>query len=148
METEYIIIAVNVALFIIIPYLPDMVFTHIIDNYFAAAVLLGMLLYSITYGYLVAVSTFTSVLSFYVESHKRKVLKIKPVEKPVEPMSITETVVDEVHPPVDVPDSEEVEFLPKDDTGTDDYEAVDTKEVLPTASDSKEAVEVLEKESE
>lgn len=148
METEHIIIAVNVVLFIIIPYLPDMVFTHVIDNYFAAAVLLGILLYSITYGYLVAVSTFTSVLSFYVESHKRKVVKVKPVEKVVEPTSITETAVNEVHPPADVPDAEEVEFIPKEDTGTDEYEAVDTKEVLPTASDSKEAIEILEKESD
>jgi hypothetical protein len=157
METEHIIIGVNLALFLVIPYLPDVVFHYFVDSYLGAAVLLAIILYSITYGYLVAVSTFSSMLSLYVESHKRKVENVKGSAPAKVEVSTSEAlksiapapkiVPTEVHPDADLPDGEPATFVPSDTTGSDEFESVDTKEVLPTVSLSKDVITLLEKDS-
>ena len=151
METEHYIIIVNLVLFLVIPYLPDVVFTYFIDTYIGATLIIGLILYSIMYGYLVTMSTFASGLSLYVESHKRRVKSIKgssiltTVSTPEVVLPSTHVLPNEVHPDVDIPDGEPTTFLPKEDSGTDEYTSVDTKAVLPTASVSADVIDILEK---
>lgn len=155
MKPELIIIAVNVFVFVISPFLPDFFYDKLLNNYFAAAVLFGLNLYSILYGYLAAVSTFMGVTSLYAEMHARKARKVKKVKEQklegevLKQFEAPEPVIpNEVHPEAHVPDGEEVAFVPKKDSGDDAFDPVDKtineKEPLPTISLSKDAEQVYE----
>jgi hypothetical protein len=155
MNIELIIIAVNVFIFVVAPFLPDMFYDNILNTYLAAAILFGLNLYSVLYGYLAAVSTFMGVTSLYAELHARKAKRVKQVKpqklqsEALKQFEAPEPVVpNEVHPEANVPDGEEVPFLPKKDSGDSTFEAVDKtineKEALPTISLSKDAEQVYE----
>lgn len=155
MNTELIIIAVNVFVFVLAPYLPDFFYDKLLNNYLAAAVLFGLNLYSVLYGYLAAVSTFMGVTSLYAEMHARKAKRVKRVKgqklegEVLKQFEAPEPLVpNEVHPDPHVPDGEEVSFVPKKDSGDDAFEPVDKtineKEALPTISLSKDAEQVYE----
>ena len=155
MNIEYIIIAVNVFIFVVAPFLPDVFYDNILNTYLAAAILFGLNLYSIMYGYLATVSTFMGVTSLYAELHARKAKKVKQLKEQkikgevLNQFEAPEPVVpNEVHPEPNVPDGEEVAFLPKKDSGDSTFEAVDKtineKEPMPTISLSKDAEQVYE----
>ena len=155
MNIELIIIAVNVFIFVVAPFLPDVFYDNVLNTYVAAAILLGLNLYSVLYGYLAAVSTFMGVTSLYAELHARKAKRVKQVKpqklqsEALKQFEAPEPVVpNEVHPEANVPDGEEVPFLPKKDSGDSTFEAVDKtineKEALPTISLSKDAEQVYE----
>lgn len=155
MKPELIIIAVNVFVFVVSPFLPDFFYDTVLNTYLAAAVLFGLNLYSVLYGYLAAVSTFMGVTSLYAELHARKARKVKQVKQQklegdiLKQFEAPEPVVpNEVHPDPHVPDGEEVAFVPKKDSGDDAFKPVDKtineKEPLETVSLSKEAEQVYE----
>lgn len=157
MNTEIIIVGVNLLVFIISPFLPDYFYNNILNTYVAAAVLFALNLYSVLYGYLATISTFMGVTSLYAELHARKARKVKKVKEQVlegevlNQFQAPEPVLpDEVHPDANSPDNEEVTFTPNKDTGDDKFEAVDKtideKEALPTISLSKDAEKVFEED--
>jgi hypothetical protein len=153
MSTEYIIIFTNLLVFIVSPFLPNVFYDYFVETYVGATVLLLVLLYSITYGYLVAVSTFTGIASLYAESHVRKASKVKKTkvstdtyEKQLAPAE--NLLPNEVHPEAHVPEEENVAFLPKEESDSNNFKALDSsineKEALPTISLSKDATNVYE----
>jgi hypothetical protein len=155
MKPELIIIAVNILIFVVAPFLPNVFYENVLNNYFAAAVLFGLNLYSILYGYLAAVSTFMGVTSLYAEMHARKAKKIKQVkEQTLKGEVLTQfekpepIIPNEIHPEPHTPEGEEVAFVPKKDSGDDVFEPVDKtineKEALPTISLSKDAEQLYE----
>ena len=157
MNIELIIIAVNVFVFVVSPFLPDVFYEKVLNTYLTAAVLFGLNLYSVLYGYLAAVSTFMGVTSLYAELHARKARKVKKVKEQVlegevlNQFQAPESLLpDEVHPDANTPDNEEVTFTPDKDTGDDKFEAVDKtideKGALPTISLSKDAEKVFEED--
>jgi len=84
---EYGIIFINLFVFLIAPYLPNVVYDSFVETYVGAILLLLVVLYSIMYGYLVTVSTFTAVASLFAESHARKASKVKGAANLPEPPS-------------------------------------------------------------
>ena len=51
-------------------------YNYFVETYYGATILLLLSLYSISYGYLAAVSSFTGIASLYAESHARKSRKV------------------------------------------------------------------------
>lgn len=86
---EYGIIFINLFVFLIAPYLPNVVYDSFVETYVGAILLLLLVLYSIMYGYLVTVSTFTAVASLFAESHARKASKVKGAAHLPDPQSAT-----------------------------------------------------------
>lgn len=155
MNIEQIIIAINVFIFVVAPFLPDVIYDTVLSTYAAAVILFGINLYSVVYGYLPAVSTFMGVTSLYAELHARRakrVKQVKPQKLESEVMkqfvSPEPLVPNELHPEPNIPDGEEVPFLPKKDSGDSTFEPVDKtineKDVMPTVSLSKDAEQVYE----
>ena len=159
MNLEYIIIFVNLFIFAIAPFLPNTVYDSFVETYFGTTILLLAVIYSATYGYLVAVSSFTAVASLYAESHARKATKVKTVIKAPPPPSVEKPVIptptlipNEEHPDVHTPEDDGAEktvaFTAKEDDGYNSFEAVDVsinqKDVLPTISLSKDAEQIYE----
>jgi hypothetical protein len=158
MDIEYCIIFTNLLVFVIAPFLPNLFYDYFVETYVGAVILLLVVLYSITYGYLVTVSTFTAVAALYAESHVRKASKVKKVAPST--LDATGSVVkkavggsmnllpDEVHPDAHTPDDESVTFLAKNEEDADVFKPVDRsineKEALPTISLSKDATNVYE----
>lgn len=155
MKVELIFMAVNIFIFVIAPYLPNMFYDNILDTYAAAFVLLALNLYSVLHGYLATVSTFMGVTSLYAELHARRAKKVKQVS----PQKLEDSILkqfetpenlipNELHPEQRVSEGEEVPFLPKKDSGDHSFEPVDEtineKEALPTISLSKDAEQVYE----
>ena len=68
MNLEYILIGINLLIFAVSSYLPNVVYTHFVETYVGAVVLLLISIYSFSYGYLVGVSTFTAAAS---SQHRR-----------------------------------------------------------------------------
>lgn len=153
-EYDYYIILVNLFVFVIAPFLPSYVYDYFVETYVGAAVFLLIALYSITHGYLVAVSTFTGIGSLYAEAHARKAMKVKNgsdtgVETKLSPevhsqfAEVKPITSDEVHPEIETPSEEITTFVPKDKVIIFEAEdSIETKEALPTISLSKDAEEV------
>ena len=153
LTAELYIIGFNLFVFIIAPFLPDVFYNYFVDTYVGTAILISAVLYSLSYGYLVTVSSFTGAASLYAESHARKaklVKKVKPQTLQPEVLKnfdVPENVVpDEIHPEAQTPEDENVTFLPKEDSGENNFKPVDVsmneKEALPTISLSKDAEQV------
>ena len=158
MNIEYVIIFANLFIFLIAPFLPSVVYDYFVETYYGATILLLLSLYSITYGYLAAVSSFTGIASLYAESHARKSRKVNTklaeaevsYEKQLE--AAEKIVPNEVHPEVHTPDEDEAkEVLSYKPEESDNNEfkpvdsSIDHKDVLPTLSLSKDALNVFEK---
>ena len=154
---EYYIIFTALLIFTIAPFTPDFVY-YGVESYVGIFVLLCISLYSVTYGYLAAVSVFTAVAALYAESHARKAHKVKRVDVSNNVVSeainsiqdAPKLVSSEVHPEMEVSDGEIVTFTPKDSDSSNDVnvsESIDQKEALPTISLSKDAESVYEQNS-
>ena len=153
-EYDYYIIFLNLFVFVIAPFLPSYVYDYFVETYVGAAVFLLIALYSITHGYLVAVSTFTGIASLYAEAHARKAMKVKNgsvtvLEQKLSPevhaqfAEVKPITPDEVHPDIETPLEEITTFVPKDKVMVFDIEdSIETKEALPTISLSKDAEDV------
>lgn len=152
---DYYIIFTSLLIFAIAPFIPDVFYDYVVETYVGIFVLLCIALYSITYGYLPAVSVFTAIASLYAESHARKAKKVKKVDVSNNVVSeAVKNIVDapklvdsEVHPEMDTPDGETVTFTPKDSDQTNEIntsESINEKEALPTISLSKDAEAVYE----
>jgi len=158
MNIERTWIIVNLVVFVLAPFLPNVVYKYFVETYVGAVILLLIALYSIRHGYLVTVSTFTAVASLYSEGHARRARKIKSLEKtsnnnefetqiqPSEPI-----LPNEEHPEINEPVDEKVTFLPKNEEQTNDFKPVDRtineKQILPTVSLSKDAEELYIKDN-
>ena len=152
MDIEVILIFVNLFIFIVAPFLPDVFYNYFVDTYVGAFIFLCLSLYSISYGYLVTVSTFSSVGAFYAESHARKAKSIKTVAPSVNvaPAPLEKLVPNEVHPEIEAPHDETLEVVPTKEND-DTFKAVDVsineKEALPSVSFSKDAEEIYLQEN-
>lgn len=155
MNIEYTIIGVNLLIFLVAPYLPNVVYTHFIETYFGIILLLIAALYSITYGYLASVSAFIGVASLYSESHARKARSVKrgmatnsfEFEEQLQPAP--ELVPNEVHPSIETPGDETVSNVPEknDNLFEPVGRSVNEKDVLPTVSDTREAEDIYVKDN-
>ena len=162
MNLEIILILINLGIVAISSLLPNVIYTHFVETYIGAIVLLGIAFFSITQGYLVAVSTFTAVGALYAESHARKA-KLAVSSTKANSMSESETtlakqlapsenlVPNEEHPDIEVPPEEKVTFVPKEEDATDSFkpvgESINQKTDLPTTSFSKDAEEIYLKDN-
>jgi len=156
--TEYIIIGVNLLIFVIAPFLPDIVYTHFVETYLGITLLLVASLYSITYGYLSSVSAFIGIASLYSESHARKSSIIRNVpknsatkefENQLQPAP--ELIPNEIHPEIESPDNDIVQTVPSKEDGNNKFKEVDfsinEKRDLPTVSNTKEAENIYLKDN-
>ena len=151
MNVENGLIVANLVVFVVAPFLPNIVYTGFVDTYVGAILLMVAALYTASYGYLQTLSGFIGIASLFAESHARKAKLIKKdcgIEKkgsyekqlaPAEPI-----VPGEVHPDIQEPEQQEpVTFMPKEDDGSNAFKAVDatinTKVPLNTTSSSKDA---------
>jgi hypothetical protein len=153
---EYYIIFTSLLIFALSPFLPNVFYEYFVDTYVGIFVLLCVALYSITYGYLPAVTVFTAIAGLYGESHSRKAHKVKTVDVSNNIVSqaisniqnATKLVSFEEHPAMEIPDEDIVTFTPKSSDESDSVKKVDSsineKEALPTISLSKEAESVYE----
>ena len=158
MNIERTWIIVNLIVFVLAPFIPNVVYKYFVETYVGAVILLLIALYSIRHGYLVAVSSFTAIASLYSESHARRARNVKSFEKasqknefetqiqPSEPL-----LPNEEHPEIHEPTDEKVTFLPKDEEQSNDFKPVDRtineKQILPTVSLSKDAEEIYIKDN-
>jgi len=154
MNLEYVIIGVNLLVFVLAPFLPNFIYNNFVDTYVGTIVLMIVALYESSYGYLSLLSAFVGIASLYAEGHARKARKIKvngPIKKegeyskqlepapPVEP--------NEVHP--EIPEAEDTThtFIPKEDDESNAFKPVDatinTKVPLETTSLSTNAEKVF-----
>jgi hypothetical protein len=160
MNLEYILIGINLFIFVISPFLPNIVYTHFVETYVGAVILLLLAFISITQGYLVAVSTFSSVGALYAESHARKAKNISSKNKATNEESSTleqqlapspNLVPNEIHPDIEPPPDEKVTFVPKEEDSTNSFkpvgESINAKNDLPTTSFSKDAEEIYLKDN-
>ena len=162
MNLEIILILVNLGIVAISPLLPNVVYNYFVDTYVGIILLLGVAFFSITQGYLVAVSTFTAVCALYAESHARKAKLVVSSTKATDVSESATTlekqlapaenlVPNEEHPDIEVPLQEKVTFVPKDEDATDDFkpvgESINDKNALPTTSFSKDAEEIYLKDN-
>jgi hypothetical protein len=155
---DYIIIGVNLFIFVIAPFLPNIVYTHFVETYLGITVLLIASLYSITYGYLASVSAFIGIASLYSESHARKTATIKVTPKnnstnefENQLNSAPELIPNEIHPEIESPDNDIVKTVPGKDDGNNKFKEVDysinEKRDLPTVSNTKEAENIYIKDN-
>ena len=160
MNLEYILIGINLLIFAVSSYLPNVFYTHFVETYVGAVVLLLISIYSFSYGYLVGVSTFTAAASLYAESHARKAKSVrsgtnpssteeKPIDTQLAPAA--PIVPNEIHPDMETPPEEKVSFVPKEEDSTNSFnpvgESVNQKTDLPTTSFAKDAEEVYLKDN-
>ena len=151
---EYGLIVANLVVFVVAPFLPNIVYTGFVDTYIGAIILMIAALYSTTYGYLATLSGFIGIASLFAEGHARKTKLIKRdggIEKKgdyVKQLAPAPPVVPgEVHPEIPEPqESEPVTFMPKDGDGSNAFKEVDstinTKVPLNTTSLAKDAENV------
>lgn len=154
MNVENGLVVANLVVFVVAPFLPNVIYTGFVDTYIGAILLMVAALYTASYGYICTLSGFIGIASLFAESHARKTKNIKRdgrIEKkgsyekqlaPPEPI-----VPGEVHPEIPQADeSEPVTFMPKEDDGSNAFKAVDTtintKVPLNTTSLSKDAENV------
>ena len=154
MNIEYGLIIANLVIFVVAPFLPNIVYTGFVDTYVGAVILMVAALYTASYGYLATLSGFIGIASLFAEGHARKTKKIKSIgciEKKgeyVKQLTPAPPVVPgEVHPEIPEPqESEPVTFMPKDDDGSNAFKEVDstinTKVPLNTISLAKDAENV------
>ena len=169
MNLEIFLILVNLGIVAISSLLPNLVYTYFVDTYVGIIVLLSIAFFSITQGYLVAVSTFTAVGALYAESHARKAKLADVTKTDVTKTNVTKTdvtneitlekqlspaeklVPNEEHPDIEVPPEEKVTFVPKEEDATDSFkpvgESINQKTDLPTTSFSKDAEEIYLKDN-
>ena len=154
MNLEYVIIGVNLLVFVLAPFLPNFVYNNFVDTYVGTIILMIVALYESSFGYLALLSAFIGIASLYAEGHARKARKIKvngPInkdgdyKKQLEPAPPVEP--NEVHP--ETPDAEDTihSFVPKEDDGSNAFKPVDatinTKVPLETTSLSVNAEKVF-----
>jgi len=154
MNIEYGIIVANLLVFVVAPFLPNIVYTGFVDTYIGAIILMIAALYAASYGYLATLSGFIGIASLFAEAHARKTKLVKReggIEKKGEYSKLlapsAPVVPGEVHPEIPEPqDSEPVTFMPKEDDGSNAFKAIDTtintKVPLNTVSLAKEAENV------
>jgi hypothetical protein len=154
MNIEYGIIFANLLVFVVAPFLPNIVYTGFVDTYIGAIILMIAALYATSYGYLATLSGFIGIASLFAEGHARKTKLIKrdgTIEKKGEYIKqlapAAPVVPGEVHPEIPEPqESEPVTFMPKDDDGSNAFKAIDTtintKVPLNTTSSAKDAENV------
>ena len=157
MNTELYIIAANLLVFVIAPFLPNIVYSFV-ESYVGAIILLTIALASISQGYLSTVATFTGIASLFAEAHARKARMVKmqkasgEANYEVQMESAPVILPNEIHPEVSGPEDDGSEqiitFKPKDDDGYNEFKPVDSsineKDALPTISLSKDAANVYE----
>jgi len=154
---DYYIIFTALLVFAVAPFLPDVVYDYFVDTYVGIFILLCISLYTITYGYLPAVTVFTAIAGLYSESHSRKAKKVKTVD--VSNNSILSQAINNIqnapklvsfeeHPAMEIPDEDVVTFTPKSSDDSDIVKKTDSsineKEALPTISLSKDAEALYE----
>jgi hypothetical protein len=158
MNTETILIGVNLAIFAAAPFLPNVVYAYFVETYIGIVVLLLATLYSITYGYIVTLSSFVAIASLYSESHSRKAKNIKgrakatnanEFESEIKPSP--DLVPHELHPEMEEPANEDIKSLPASDDGDNSFKPVDSsineKTNLSTVSFSKDAEDIYLKDN-
>ena len=150
MSIKYMIIGINLFIFVIAPFLPNIVYTHFVETYAGITLLLLASLYSVTFGYLATVSVFIGIASLYSESHARKARNVKgfakasntnEFENQIKPAP--DLVPNEVHPEIEQPDSEVIKSVPDNDESDNMFKSIDDsineKTNLPTISNAKDA---------
>lgn len=142
------IIAVAILWSILLPFLPDAVFTSL-NVYLYAIVLLVLLVLSLNYGRLAGLTTFLAVALTFTERNRR-ILKSKNMSYSeaanIEQSATTyeKQLADappmspyEVHPEFQTPEEDRLPFKPSGDA-TDDFsavgESINEKKVIPTIS--------------
>ena len=130
---EHMIIGVNLLVFVLAPFLPNVVYNYFIDTYVGIVILMLLALFQSSYGYLALLSSFIGIASLYSESHARRVKVIKrdgvinkegDYVKQLEPAA--PLLEAEVHPDIPEPENESISFLPKKDDESNDFHPVDT----------------------
>ena len=159
MNLEIILVLLNLGIVAISPLLPNVVYNYFVDTYIGIILLLGIAFFSITQGYLVAVSTFSAIGALYAESHARKAKNVSSNNKATNTSTLIEEqlapapklVPNEIHPDIEPPLEEKVTFIPKEDDSTNDFkpvgESINAKTDLPTTSFSKDAEGVYLKDN-
>jgi hypothetical protein len=158
MKIEYAIIGVNILIFLVAPYLPNVVYTHFVETYVGITLLLIAALYCVSYGYLTSVSAFIGIASLYAESHARKARNVKgfvkatntnEFESMIQPAP--DLVPNEIHPDIEPAESEVIKSVPDGDDGDNTFKPVDTsineKTNLPTVSNTKDAEDIYLKDN-
>jgi hypothetical protein len=158
MNIEYAIIGVNILIFLVSPYLPNVVYTHFVETYVGIFLLLIAALYCVSYGYLTSVSAFIGIASLYAESHARKARNVKAFAKAsntnefetmIQPSP--DLVPNELHPDIEAAEHEIIKSIPEKDDGDNTFKPVDSsineKTNLPTVSNTKDAEHIYLKDN-
>lgn len=158
MMIEYSIIGVNLLVFLIAPYLPNVVYNYFVETYAGITILLLIAFYSVSYGYLASVSAFIGIASLYSESHARKARHVKSFAKAtnsnefenmIQPAS--DLVPNEVHPEIESADNEVIKSVPEENDNDNMFKPVDSsineKTNLPTVSNTKNAEDIYLKDN-
>lgn len=157
MNIEYIIISVNILVFVVAPFLPNIVYTNLVETYVGTTILLVLALYCVSYGYLSSVSAFIGVASLYSESHARKARNIKGCAKTIGTNGLenlikpaSELVPNEIHPEIELPDVELIKSVPDNDNDNmfkPVESTINEKVSLTTVSNTKDAEDLYLKEN-
>jgi hypothetical protein len=147
MNTETLLLLGFIAWSLSLPFLPNHLF-KLIDNIVGVLIILLVVLLSLPYGAVVGVVAILAVALTFVERNRRKIKtkilnpdpNLQEQLKPAPPMR-----EDEVHPGFDVPDIDAVPFVPSEESGSNEFHAVDTsldeKQPIPTISSNTDTAE-------
>lgn len=146
-STEVLLVLGCMAWSLSLPFLPH-TFFMLIDNIVGVLVLLLLVLASLSYGSVVGVVTILAVALTFVERNRRKIQtkilnpdpNLQEQLKPAPPMR-----EDEIHPSFDVPDVDAMPFVPSEESGSNEFHAVDSslddKQPIPTISSNTDTAE-------
>ena len=130
-QTEFIYFAILMAVVLSAPYLPTPLLMWM-DNLAIRIAVIGLLLYTMNMGYSIGLFVFLAVAVLFLERNRRKVevaLKaLDAMEVPAKPQATVEEAeqAQTTVPvrPFDVPDTEEVAYLPQAEHASAEFEPV------------------------
>lgn len=146
-NTETLLISAAVAWSLLLPFLPNTMFT-LLDNLFGVILLLLVVLLSLPYGAVVGVLVILATGLTFVERNRRKIQtkilnpdpNLQEQLKPAPPLR-----PDEIHPSFETTDGDSLPFVPQDDSGSNEFHAVegglDEKQPIPTISSNTDTAE-------
>jgi len=120
--------------FLLTPYIPYTVLKLTVGNTLSAAVILCLVLYTLTQDRLLGLATFLAVAALFLEQRRRTVDKVSaamdPQAKPafnVDQLNVParDLVPGEVHPPRKDAEIEDYSFEPSEEAGANKYEKTD-----------------------
>lgn len=151
LSTDSIISIGAVAWAVALPFFPSNIL-EVLRHPVAAFVLLGVVLAALPYGPIPGVLVLLAVLLTFVERNritiKNALLSKAAGEEPTYQKQLQASLPmdpNEVHPLPTLPATEELSYMPNDEMGSNEFEAVapsqDEKNVIPTISSSPEQAE-------